>query len=787
MILKLIHRLSLLFSLLLLLLPCLLSAEVTDYEQLVIEKIEVLFVNEPDTTSYRPQKVLDILRTTKGDRFNQTDFDSDLKSLAEQYDHVEPEVNVFNDKMEIKLKIWPKPIIGTICFEGNLKVKDWKLLEELGCKEKQLFDRVSFNEAFHKLKIYYIKQGYFEATLDYTVQLDDSCNEVHIVVCINEGRSGRIQKIEFCGFSRCEEDEIYAMMYTKPYNFFLSWYTQEGTYNEEAIQQDQFRILNYLHNLGYSDASVDIDVIEGCSCDRIIIRITATKGECYSFGPITFCGNCIYDDECIQRCFKAIEGNCFSPEAMRETVNTITDLYGRHGYIDAIVDYEPVLMDDKNAYSVRFTIEEGEQYHVGLIKVFGNQNTLPQVILHECLLYPGEVFNLDKLSKSEERLENIGYFKCVNVYPASENQILSACGCRYRDVHIEVEECGTGHFGAFFGFSTADSVFGGLTLTEKNFDHCGLLRMFNHGICALRGGGEYVNVGVNVGKKSTSYAFSWTKPYFMDTQWSIGFDIERILSQEVSKDYRNKIWGFALHASYPIDQWTRFAWHYRLRNSTVTTGHNASAQLRQEAKNGGLISAMGVSLAYDSTNSVNCPTDGFRSRLEIEYAGLGGDDHFGSAAYLNTLYHPVTCKGTLKLRADVRYVIPVGSTSYPLLPLDERLYLGGDDQLRGYRPYSIGPKFANSTEPSGGISLGMFSTEYNYKIFEKLDAFVFFDSGYLTDKVFDFGNLYMSYGAGIRFQVFEAGPPVTIGYGIPINAQSRSDEKKFFWALGGRF
>ncbi len=764
-----------------------LAAKETDYEQLVVEKIEVLFVNELDPSSFQPQKILDTLRTTKGERFDQLSFDIDLKSLANRYDHVEPEVSVVNNKMEITLKIWPKPLIGTICFEGNSKVKSWKLLEELGYREKQVFDRASFSEAFHKLKVYYIKQGYFEAELDYTAALNSSCNEVDIVVTVNEGRSGRVKKIDFCGFTASEEAEVCAMMITKPYSFFLSWYTQQGTYNEDAIQFDQLRILSLLHNHGYADANVDIDIIDAKQSDRINIKITATKGECYSFGAITFSGNCVFDDERIQSCFTVQEGGCFSPDELRETSNKISDLYGRKGYIDTIVDFEPVLLAGQNAYSVHFTIEEGQQFRVGLIKVFGNQNTLPQVILHECLLHPGEVFNLNKLSKSEERLENIGYFKSVNVYPAGENRILSASGDHYRDIHIEVEECGTGHFGAFFGFSTADSIFGGLTLTERNFDYTGLFRMFDHGLSALRGGGEYINLGLNIGKKSTSYVLSWTKPYFMDSQWSIGFDVERVLSQEVSRDYRNKIWGMALHASYPINQWTRLAWHYRLRDSKVTTGPNASQQLKQEAQNGGLISATGLSLAYDSTNSPNCPTDGFRSKLEFEYAGLGGDHHFCSAAYINTFYYPLSLKGTLRLRADARYVIPCGKTTYPLLPLDERLYLGGDDQLRGYRPYSIGPKFLLSTEPAGGLSLGLLSAEYNYKFFEKFDGYLFFDSGFLTDKVYDFGNFFMSAGFGIRFQVFENGPPVTMGFGFPINPQSHSDVKKFFWALGGRF
>ena len=48
-----------------------------------------------------------------------------------------------------------------------------------------------------------------------------------------------------------------------------------------------------------------------------------------------------------------------------------------------------------------------------------SMETVPQqtrVIFHEILLVPGEVFNIEKLQKTEERLRNIGYFKHVNVY-----------------------------------------------------------------------------------------------------------------------------------------------------------------------------------------------------------------------------------------------------------------------------------------------------------------------------------------------------------------------------------
>ena len=58
------------------------------------------------------------------------------------------------------------------------------------------------------------------------------------------------------------------------------------------------------------------------------------------------------------------------------------------------------------------------------------------------LLIPGEVFNVDKLKLTEKRLENMGYFKKVNVYAVKTE------GCTlpgdYRDVHVEVDETSTG-------------------------------------------------------------------------------------------------------------------------------------------------------------------------------------------------------------------------------------------------------------------------------------------------------------------------------------------------------
>lgn len=769
------------------------SSPLTAYqlEEQTIGRIDVTFVNDTSSSPQNPKVVLSKLHSKSGAFFSQSALDADLKMLAHEYDHVEPEVDTIDDKVFITLKIWLKPKIRSIRWQGNQKIKRSKLQGELEINAGTVFDRLEFNRAFQKVKAYYVKQGFFEAEVDYDIHTDECGNKVDIVICVNEGRSGHIQCIQICGVTKQEECEILKEMCTKTYNMFLSWYTQEGTYNEEMIQYDQFKILNYLQNLGYADAEVDIDVVESKKCNRIEIFIRINKGQRYCISKIDVKGNCLFSDQDIEGCLCVQEGGAYNPEAIHKSVMRITDLYGKYGYIDTIVDFEPNLIDDTTCYTLTINIEEGDQYRVGLIKVFGNCVTQTRVILHESLLFPGEVFNIQKLKKTEEKLCNIGYFKCVNVYPAQSSDLCDAeCGC-YRDVHIEVEECGTGNFSAFFGFSNQESIFGGITISERNFDHCGLFSWWDKGLCVLRGGGEYLHLNINIGQRNRTYSLSWTEPFYNDTPWTIGFDIEHSDSTIIDKDYEIEANSLSLHASYPLNAFLRFGWHHRFRYSEnrVSEGHKAklSPKEEEEVNNDGLVSATGVGLFYDSTDSPVCPTCGFRSKLDLEIGAMHGNRFFFGFSYINTYYYPLHESGVVKFRADYRYLVPFADMTYTLMPLDERIFLGGDNIIRGYRPYKVGPRFPGTDDPRGGLSMMLYSLEYNRKVTEKIDAFTFFDAGYLTSAEFSAERMNLSAGVGLRLKILGDGPPVTLGMGFPLNYKSRSDVKKFFWSLGGRF
>lgn len=773
------------FFLIILLVNCLGFTQTLQYENQVVEKLGIEVLNLPSGVEFDINAVTSRIKIREGDFFSQSDFDNDLKTLAQEFDRVEPILSSNNGKLFITLKIWPKPTIRSINWNGNEKIKSKRLLKELSISTCSVFDRQTFNKAFHKLKAYYVKQGFFEASLYYEITLDAVTNEVDIEICVNEGRAGRIKKIVFSGLDPCEEDILLEMMMTKKYNFFTSWLTDEGTYNEEAIQQDQFTIINYLQNEGFADAQAEIKICEAEENNRIIIHISVDKGELYEIGKVTFEGNKIISDEAIRQQFTFSEGDSYTPDQIRETIRNLSAFYGRRGYIDAIVDFEPRLEGNKPVYSIHLTIEEGDRYCVGLIKVFGNCSTQTNVILHETLLIPGEVFNNDKLEKTEERLRNIGYFKHVNVY-AVKSEGPYGLGGSFRDVHIEVEETVTGNFGAGFGISSVESVFGEFRITERNFNYRGLGCFFSEGFRALRGGGEYVHLSAMIGAKSRKYSLSWTKPFFMDTQWVVGLEIEKSSNRYVSKDYDIDASGFTAHGSLQVNQFVRLGLHYRLRNTHVEISRGVSCLLKEEARNSGLISAAGVTLSYDSTNHPNEPTSGFRSRLEEEYAGIWGDHTFVSLAYLNTYFIPVGKCGVIKFRGDARFIVPIFGTRGHDIPIDERLFLGGNNYVRGYRPYKLGPKYPEG-DPRGGLSMQFLSLEYSRKLNKRFDGFVFCDAGYLSFDLWAFGELRTSLGFGCRFKVFENGPPLMVGIGFPLNPRSKGDVKRFFFTVGGTF
>lgn len=767
--------------------PAMASSYSTEaFEDRKIANIEIKAENLPPNASFDPKTVLSRLKTKVGDPFSQMTFDGDLKALSEEYDRVEPEIQVNNGEVYLTIRVWPRPMIRMIKWSGNSHIKTKTLQKELGIKPNSVFNRHAFNKAFNKVKEFYVKKGYFESQLQYTILPDTKTSEVDIFIQVREGRSGKIDNIVFKGFTASERSDILGMIYTKKYNLFTSWLTGTGMYHEEALDQDRLTITNYFQNHGYADAKIDIRIREAKTEGKIILEIEADRGPVFHFGKITFKGNTLFTDKEIDDVFVARPNGVYSPEKLRQSMQAIKDMYGRKGHIDANVQYETRLVESSPVYNVIYTISEGEQYRIGMVRVFGNVHTQAHVILRESLLVPGETFDSAKLKATQARLENVGYFKSVNVY-AVRTRDDQALGENYRDVYIEVEETTTGNVSLFFGFSSADDIFGGLDLSESNFNYRGVPRIFKDGLSSLRGGGEYAHARASFGSKQRSYTLSWLTPYFRDTLWRVGFDISESHSTLISKDYDTDAFGFSVNASYPLNNYWTFGTRYRFRNARTSVSGKPKNELERAQKDG-VISGIGSTISFDSTDSAIKPHNGFRSSLEGEFVGIWGDFNFVRLAYLNSYYTQLWKRGIMKYRWELRFIDPIFKTHSPKdIPLSERFFIGGLNSVRGYRDFGLGAHFdGEKDKPKGGVTSAVLSIEYLQEIFPFMDGFLFADAGSISMHRFHFDTFRCTAGFGARLELINR-VPVILGMGFPINRDHHSDVRRFFFSMGGQF
>ena len=750
---------------------------------------EVVGESEGNGTS-----VLSSLQTKEHERFSQGEFDKDLKQLARDFDRVEPTVTVEGGEVAIALKVWKKPMIHDISWKGIETVDKDKIVKEFGIASGSVFDRQGFSKAIQKLRQYLVRKGFFEAEIDYKIIPQAVPNTIDIEITIKEGRAGYVDEITFDGLTSGEIDEISDLIMTKEYCFWLSWLNNQGTFYKDVFRQDEMTILRYLQNKGFLDAKVGTEIKPSPNQkDRIVISITAEKGDIYKLGNITTSDNILFTQEALLKAAGCKASDVYSPDGIRMASKAMSNLYGSKGYIDAAAIPEPKLRDNERVYDVDFKIEEGKQFRVGMIEIIGNTVTEPRVILHENLLVPGAVFDTNLLAKTEERLRNIGYFKTVNVYAVKSSRV-EAGGAAFRDVHIEVEEVSTtAQFTAFAGWNSDEGISGGIGVSESNFRFLGLKNLFSDGFRALRGGGEYASANVTIGTKQLSYNASWTKPYFLDTKWTVGIDLQKMRNSYSAKDYTIKSDEATFTGKRELNSFVKFGTHYRIKDADIDLHgiHHSrrNKELIRESKNGGVISAAGVALYYDSSNHPVTPREGVRSELSAEYAGIGGDHHFLRLGYLNSLFYPLTEKGTLRLRGDVEAIQTLFGSKPKNIPLDERYYLGGDSKMRGFRYNSVGPKFHDKDHtPRGGMSLLYLSSEYEHPLYKRLSAFVFVDGGNVWWEEFVIKRLQCTAGFGLKVYIAE-GTPLTFGMGYPIQVErkNRRDVRHFFFSIGVGF
>jgi len=185
------------------------------------------------------------------------------------------------------------------------------------------------------------------------------------------------------------------------------------------------------------------------------------------------------------------------------------------------------------------------------------------------------------------------------------------------------------------------------------------------------------------------------------------------------------------------------------------------------------ISKITPSLIHNTIDNPMFPTTGKRFTASMDVAGIGGDTAFFKPSLEGVLYLAHTRRTSVGMRAQFQYLGRYNSTD--IIPIYERLFLGGEYSVRGFDIRTIGPKappvttipttpvFEEGEWPLtatydsqiviGGNKSLLFNAEYLISIAGPVRLVLFFDAGQARDfgERFAMDQFKTSTGAEVRF------------------------------------
>jgi len=408
---------------------------------------------------------------------------------------------------------------------------------------------------------------------------------------------------------------------------------------------------------------------------------------------------------------------------------------------------------------------------VNRVNIEGNTRTKDKVIRREVLVAPGDVFNTVRVDTTKKRLDNLGYFAKVETYP-EETDIPGR-----KDLTILVQEKRTGSLSFGGGFSTVDKLVGFAELTQGNFD------IFNWP--SFTGGGQKFRLRLQYGTERKDFILTITEPYFLDRRLSLsgsGFYNE---ANYLSAFYDQRNYGFVLEMRKPINAYTYGTLGYTLQNVEIFNVAASAPEFIQEEKGTFVESKIFTSVVFDSRDNPLLSRRGQRIAFAPFITGgfLGGDTQIYGLDLEGSQYFHLPKDLILLLNGEVATVSQWGSGNQ--VPIFERQFLGGSNNLRGFPYREVGPK--ENGEPVGGQSMWRTTVELTFPIIEKARGALFYDMGFVNSDAWSFGFNHTASDVGVGIRLDLPIGPLRLDYGYPVMRDGYHGGGHFNFNVGYQF
>jgi len=691
-----------------------------------------------------------------GDSVNIDKIDKSISRFFEQ--NYFKDIWVSEDNGILTYHFVEKPVIAQVEIVGYDDKKD-DIKTMLDIKKGDIYDQESINNAKNQILNYLEQKGYYDSIVE-TKKTKLNKNSLKLDFIISKGEEIVIKKVHLYGSKNIDYSDVKSNIVNRQKQFLgWLWGRDNGNLKIDQLKYDSARIKDYYMRKGYLDADVSSAFLrtyfENYTAD---LSYLVKEGQIYTINSVKFSlAKPVIKIDKLKEDLKLHAGKTFNVDKLRKDIKNIEHKIEDLGYAYAKI-YPDIKQDKKkHTASITYIINPGQIVYIKDVLISGNTKTIDRVVRRSVYLAPGDKYSYTDFQDSITELKKTGYFENVKIEKkrVSDDQIT---------LLVKVKEAQTGSISGGIGYGSYDGFLISGSVSDKN----------------VFGSGINTSVHIDYSSKSLKGSVSFYNPRVFDSKYSLSGSI-----YNTSNDYysytEDKI-GLSLSVGKRFTRTISGSVGYNIEKSKLSDLDSSLDPTLYQVGNT-LKSAATVSAKYDTTDAYYLPRHGMELIGSLEFAGIGGDEKYikniEKFSYFYGLEDLIDYDIILRYKAQFRIAFDNGN-----LPLNEKIYMGGQSSVRGYESSSIAPK-NSAGSLIGGKMMFANSIEASLPLVEsiKMRGLFFVDYGFIGENGFDINRG----GTGLGIEWASPLGAIQIIFAKPINEKPGDRTSKFEFSMGRRF
>ena len=738
---------------------------------------QITSINFKGLVHLSPETAKEIMGLKVGDELNGDSTDRAIAKLFRQgyFD----DIYIENEGGDVTVTVKEKPSIARIDIKGVVTNDKTAIDGLINIKQGNMYDELAIERAKERIRQYYESKGYFDTVVDVTKEpVAGNESSLFVTMNINRGENIIIENVNLVGAKLFDYDDVEPVVANKEREFMgWMWGRNDGKVKLFELPNDPARIQDKYYQKGYLDATVSNPYLNAYM-DNYTADLTyyVTEGEQYRVSSVDIEAPEFLelDKEKILKGFRLESGDVMNSARLRQDMKKLDDMVADKGYAFVRINPKTEKNVEDKTVSIVYEVVPDEKVYIRNVQISGNDRTVDRVVRRELYLTEGNLYSRTDLQDSKDALRRTSYFDEVEI---EEQRV----GANQVDLLVKVKEASTGSISGGIGYGSSDGLLLNASVSDTN--------VFGSGMKGV--------ISVDRSDNELSGQIGLTNPRLFDSEYSLG---GTLYANDYSwNNYDEKSYGLNVVVGRKLTRNLSASLGYIIEQSRIsglsdvlkTVGYKDGKSLK---------SSLIPSITYNSTDDYYLPRTGIIASTSLEFAGVGGDEKFLKSRTNFNWYQGI--REWVDYDLIFRFKSSFGKIwDRGWVPINERLYLGGIRNLRGFESRTVSPKVkvaSGSWYETGGDTSFNSSAELSFPLIErvKMRGVLFVDSGVIRGRIanvtapgiVDYVDGRISrYSAGAGIEWVTPMGPLQLIFAKPLKKQDGDDTSTFEFTIGQRF